>query len=116
MKLSVVIPAYNEEGSIAETITYLYNTLQKENIEHEIVVINDNSKDNTLQVLEALQASIPTLLFYTNPGPNGFGFATRFGLEKFTGDCVAIMMADLSDDPGDLVKFYFTIHHLYRFQ
>lgn len=107
MTLSVVIPAYNEEGSISETLTTLYQVLLKENIDHEIVVINDNSKDNTLQILEALQASIPTLVFYTNPGPNGFGFATRFGLEKFTGDCVAIMMADLSDDPGDLVKFYF---------
>src|SRR5882762_1092782 len=109
MKLSVVIPAYNEEGSIGETITILYDTLLKENIDHEIVVINDNSKDNTVQVLETLKTSIPTLIYYTNPGPNGFGYATRYGLEKFTGDCVAIMMADLSDDPADLVTFYFTM-------
>lgn len=109
MKLSVVIPAYNEGGSIGETITSLYQTLLKENIEHEIVVINDNSKDNTLQVLESLKASIPTLISYSNPGPNGFGFATRYGLEMFHGDCVAIMMADLSDDPADLVKFYITM-------
>jgi dolichol-phosphate mannosyltransferase len=114
MKLSVVIPTYNEEGSIAETITTLYETLKKENIDHEILVVNDNSKDNTLQILEQLKTSIPTLVFYTNAEPNGFGFATRFGLERFTGDCVAIMMADLSDDPADLVKFYFTmVEHNY---
>ena len=106
MKLSVVIPAYNEEGSIAETLTTLYATLVKENIDHEILVVNDSSKDNTLQILEELRQTIPTLVFYTNPGPNGFGYAIRYGLDRFSGDCVAIMMADLSDDPADLVKFY----------
>jgi dolichol-phosphate mannosyltransferase len=109
MKLSVVIPAYNEEGSIAETITTLYDTLSKENIDHEIVVVNDNSKDNTLVILEDLKQTVPTLAALTNSGPNGFGFAVRYGLENFSGDCVAIMMADLSDDPADLVKFYFTM-------
>ena len=109
MKLSVVIPAYNEEGSICETLNTLFLTLQKEGIEHEIVVVNDNSQDNTLQVLEGLKCTIPTLVVHTNPGPNGFGFAVRYGLEKFTGGCVAIMMADLSDNPADLVKFYFTM-------
>jgi len=106
MKLSVVIPAYNEEESITETVTTLYNKLREEQVPHEIVVVNDNSKDNTLQVLENLKNSIDTLVIYTNVGPNGFGFAVRYGLERFSGDCVAVMMADLSDSPADLVKFY----------
>jgi dolichol-phosphate mannosyltransferase len=106
MKLSVVIPAYNEEGSIADTLTALYAKLKAEGIDHEIVVTNDNSRDNTLQVLTNLQLQIPTLVFYTNPGPNGFGYAVRYGLERYSGDCVAVMMADLSDDPADLVLFY----------
>ena len=106
MKLSVVIPAYNEEESIGETLHTLYATLVRENIDHEIVVTNDNSKDNTLARLEALAREIPTLTVYTNPGPNGFGYAVRYGLERYQGDCVAVMMADLSDDPADLVCFY----------
>ncbi len=106
MKLSIVIPAHNEEESLTETLSTLYDTLQKENISHEIVVINDNSKDGTLSLLEKLQASIPTLVYYSNTGPNGFGYAVRYGLDRFTGDYVAIMMADLSDDPHDLVQFY----------
>lgn len=106
MKLSIVIPAYNEAGSITETISSLYNTLVNYKIENEIVVINDNSKDNTLEILENLSKDIPTLKYYTNAGPNGFGYAVRYGLERFNGDCVAIMMADLSDSPEDLVKFY----------
>ncbi|MHA8050435.1 glycosyltransferase family 2 protein [Aquirufa sp. ROCK-SH2] len=106
-KLSIVIPAYNEEGSIIETLSTLYDKLVKENIEHEIVVVNDNSKDNTLAILEELKStSIPTLTIYTNHGPNGFGYAVRYGLERFQGDMVAVVMADLSDDPADLVAYY----------
>jgi dolichol-phosphate mannosyltransferase len=106
MKLSIVLPAYNEEGSIEETLRTLYTKLQEEQIEHEIVVVNDNSKDNTLGLLTTIQETIPTLVVHTNLGPNGFGYAIRYGLERFQGDCVAIMMSDLSDDPADLVAFY----------
>lgn len=109
MKLSIVIPAYNEEESLRETLPQLYHTLKEVNISHEIFVTNDNSKDNTLGVLELLKETIPTLRFETNQGPNGFGYAIRYGLERFEGDCVAIMMADLSDSPSDLVRFYQTM-------
>jgi len=109
MKLSIVIPAYNEEESLRETLPQLYQTLKDANIPHEIFVTNDNSKDNTLNVLELLKETIPTLRYETNRGPNGFGYAIRYGLERFEGDCVAIMMADLSDSPMDLVRFYYTM-------
>lgn len=106
MKLSVIIPAHNEEGSIQETVSELHKTLLRENIEHEILVVNDNSNDSTESILKNLQAQIPSLVYYNNEVPNGFGFAVRYGLHHFTGDCVAVMMADLSDSPADLVKFY----------
>lgn len=107
LKLSVVIPAYNEEESITPTLRSLYQTLSKYGIPHEICVTNDNSKDGTLRVLTELAATeIPTLVPFTNPGPNGFGYAVRYGLERFTGDCVAVFMADMSDDPEDLVRYY----------
>ncbi len=110
MKLSIVIPAYNEADSLPETLTTLHEVLAKEQIPHEILVINDNSKDTTLQVLESLATKIPTLRYLTNPPPyNGFGYAVRKGLENFTGDCVALMMADLSDSPEDLVIYYRTL-------
>lgn len=106
MKLSIVIPAYNEEGNIEETLFCIYSKLYEKNIDHEILVINDNSHDDTLSILEKLKSSIPTLIVYTNTGHNGFGYAVRCGLERFTGECVAIMMADLSDSPDDLIMFY----------
>lgn len=106
MKLSVVIPAYNEAENIAETVTAIYDELKRSDIDHEILVVNDNSKDNTLAVLQHLSKSIPTLSIYSNNGPNGFGYAVRCGLDRFSGDCVAVVMADLSDAPEDIVRFY----------
>lgn len=106
MKLSVVIPAYNEMESLPETLRSIYAKLTAENIPHELLVVNDNSKDDTLLVLEELYKEMPTLVWYTNTGRNGFGMAVRYGLERFSGDCVALVMADLSDSPDDLVKFY----------
>jgi dolichol-phosphate mannosyltransferase len=113
MKLSIVIPAYNECESIPETLHTLYEALSKENIEHEILVVNDNSKDTTLAVLQKLQPLIPSLVVHTNAGPNGFGYAVRYGLERFTGDVVAVMMADLSDSPQDLITYYIKIQEGY---
>ena len=109
MKLSIVIPAYNEEGSIAETVESIEKALETIKIAHEILVVNDNSKDNTAKILEELSRKYSSVTYVTNPGPNGFGYAIRYGLDRFTGDCVAIMMGDLSDSPYDLIKFYTTM-------
>jgi len=109
LKLSIVIPAYNEAESITDTIAAIEQAFVGEPIEHEILVINDNSKDQTKAVLSGLSQKYPNLRFETNNGPNGFGYAVRYGLERFTGDCVAIMMADLSDSPLDLIQFYRTM-------
>ena len=101
MKLSVVIPAHDEQDNIVETVSYLYEKLAEDNIPHEILVVNDNSHDDTEKILQDLQTKIPTLVYYNNEPPNGFGFAVRCGLRNYQGDCVAIMMADLSDSPDD---------------
>lgn len=106
MKLSVVIPAHNEEDCIEKTILGINEELKKANIPHEILVVNDNSSDNTEEVLSVLTSKINELRYLNNAPPNGFGFAVRHGLDNFTGDAVAIMMADASDSPSDLVKFY----------
>jgi dolichol-phosphate mannosyltransferase len=106
MKLSVLIPAHNEEGAIALSIHQIHAALSDNNIPHEILVVNDNSKDGTEEILKELKTEIETLNYVNNPGANGFGHAVRFGLENFSGDCVAVMMGDMSDSPADLVKFY----------
>jgi dolichol-phosphate mannosyltransferase len=110
MKLSVVIPASNEEGSIATAVRDLSLRLSDEAVEHEIIVVNDGSTDNTELVLQKLALEIPSLRYHNNPPPNGYGFAVRKGLEFMTGDAVAIFMADGSDSSKDLVRFYRTLN------
>jgi dolichol-phosphate mannosyltransferase len=104
--LSVLIPVHDEEGHIAGTVTALAAALRAAAIKFEILVVNDNSRDRTAQILAELAPSHPELRVVDNAPPNGFGFAIRRGLSEFRGDAVAIVMADLSDDPADLVRFY----------
>jgi dolichol-phosphate mannosyltransferase len=104
--LSVVIPAHNEEGRIARTVQDLYRALSGAGIAHEILVVNDNSQDGTEAILLDLRRTVPTLRHINNTPPNGFGFAVRAGLMAFKGDAIAIVMADASDSPDDLVTYY----------
>lgn len=90
MRLSVVIPAHNEEGAIGGTVAALVTRLNAEKIPHEIVVVNDNSSDGTEPLLRKLCDTMPTLRYVNNEPPNGFGFAVRKGLEIFEGDAVAV--------------------------
>jgi dolichol-phosphate mannosyltransferase len=106
MRLSVVIPAYNEAGSIADTVTVVADRLRAEQIDHEIVCVDDSSTDHTADEIKRLAADDPAIRYVASPYPNGFGHAVRAGLDVFTGDAVAIMMADLSDDPEDLVSYF----------
>ncbi|HET7052910.1 MAG TPA: glycosyltransferase family 2 protein [Solirubrobacterales bacterium] len=105
MKLSVVIPAHNEEGSIAETLASLVSRLDAERIEHEVIVVDDSSTDRTAATVEAFATEHPQVRCLPSPYRNGFGFAVRAGLEAFEGDAVAIVMADGSDSPRDLVAY-----------
>ena len=104
--LSVLIPAHDEEAVIAGTVENFAAALVAADIPHEILVINDNSRDGTEAILLELETRIPTLRHLNNEPPNGFGFAIRRGLAEFRGACVALVMADASDDPQDLVAFY----------
>ncbi len=104
--LSVVIPAHNEEGHIAATVRGLADALRQAGIDYEILVVNDNSSDGTERILATLSAADPGVRYINGAPPNGFGFAVRRGLAEFRGEAVAIVMADGSDDPADLVAFY----------
>jgi dolichol-phosphate mannosyltransferase len=104
--LSVVIPAHNEAGSIEETVTGLVDVLDAEDVEHEIVVVDDSSSDATADLVAALGQQDARIRCVRSPYPSGFGFTVRAGLDCFAGDAVAIVMADGSDSPADLVRYY----------
>lgn len=113
MLYSIVVPAYNEERNIGPTLTALGNALRAEQIPFEIVVVNDSSRDSTAATVEAMRDAIPEIRLVHNTPPNGLGRAVRCGLRHFTGDVVAIVMADLSDDPADVVACYRKIEEGY---
>ncbi len=106
MKLSVVIPACNEEDGIVVTVKGLLETFTRYGLDAEILVINDHSRDGTEAVLQDLDRLHPEVRYRNNAYPRGFGFAVRTGLETFTGDAAAVVMADASDDPEDVVRFF----------
>jgi dolichol-phosphate mannosyltransferase len=108
VNLSVVIPAHNEAEVVEPTLRALIDQLGPEGIEFEILVVDDASTDGTGDVVRRVAERDPRVRVVRNEGPNGFGFAVRTGLEEFTGDAVAIVMADGSDDPRD-VAFYLRV-------
>lgn len=106
LRLSVVIPAYNEEQNLPRTIGDLQLALREEMIPYEIVVVNDNSRDGTERVVRELMTLDADLRIVNRRPPGGFGRAIRTGLDEATGDVVCIVMADSSDHPEDVVAYY----------
>ena len=105
-KLSVIIPARNEALNLKECISEICQELTHHSIDFEILVIDDGSTDNTINIIKDIRKSVSFVRCITNDRDNGFGRAVRLGLENFTGDAVAIMMADRSDSPKDLVTYW----------
>ena len=105
--LSVVIPARDEEESLPSTLADLTACLEREGVPHEIVVVDDGSRDRTWEVLQELKAKHPALAPTRNEsGSHGFGRAVIWGLDHSRGDAVVIMMADASDAPEDAVTYW----------
>jgi dolichol-phosphate mannosyltransferase len=134
-KLSVIIPARDEDGCIASTVEHLHLELDLRGVPHEIIVVDDGSKDRTWEILQKeaarLNATPPSSLSdlqtptsaqetrhtslatrhkilhcVQNPGPHGFGRAITLGLDSMTGDAAVIFMADESDDCRDVVRYW----------
>jgi dolichol-phosphate mannosyltransferase len=106
MKLSIVMPAQNEEGSVAKTVEGVVAALEGEGIDYEVVVVNDDSEDSTEAVVAAMGEQNPRIRVHRSHNERGFGNAIRAGLDVFAGDAVAIVMADASDNPRDLVLYH----------
>jgi dolichol-phosphate mannosyltransferase len=103
--LSVVIPAHNEAASIGGTLRDIAHALERAEVDYEILVVDDASTDGTAVVVQDLTAGNPRVRCLSSHNPPGYGYAVRAGLDSFRGDAVAIVMADGSDDPADVVRY-----------
>lgn len=103
MKLSVIIPAYNEEDNIADVIGRLEKSLD---IPHELIVVNDHSCDNTAKRVKELSARYPNLRLVDNPLDKGFANAVKTGFKNAGADVVIPVMADLCDDLSTLKDMF----------
>jgi dolichol-phosphate mannosyltransferase len=106
VKLSVVIPARNEAGSLAATVREVTSTLSAAGVDHEVIVVDDGSDDGTVELAEALARELTALRVVRSPYGHGFGLTVRAGIESFSGDALAVFMADGSDDARDLVVYH----------
>ena len=100
--LSIIIPAHNEEENLKNIFDYFNQAMSI--VDHEIIIINDFSTDNTLGKANELFESKKNFKIYNNK-KKGLGGAINLGIEKSNGTKIAIMMADLSDDINDLKTY-----------
>lgn len=114
MKLSIVIPARNEEGCVEETLILILKELRGAQIPCELIVIDDGSIDSTNAIVHRLALSNPEIVLVENQGRHGFGMAIRAGISHATGEAIAVMMADGSDSPADLVQYYLKVSEGYE--
>lgn len=103
--ISIVIPAYNEEEVIEETVTSLAAAMDQSGMSYELRLVDDGSKDGTWRTCERLAQKHPSVRAMRNPGPGGFGMAVRAGLSAFEGDGVIVVTADGSDSPRDVLAY-----------
>ncbi len=99
MKLSIVIPVYNEERTVEEIIAIV----RKVPYDKELLVVDDGSTDSTREILKQYEGDAEVKVFY-QPQNMGKGAALRRGFEEATGDIVLIQDADMEYDPGDYPK------------
>ena len=101
--LSVIIAAYNEANTIAQTLAKLYDVLETLNCSSEIIVVESNSTDKTREILQSIEHQLNLKLVFQDH-PQGKGSAVRLGMRQMSGDVFLIYDADAEYDPADIPK------------
>ncbi len=105
MRLSVIIPAYNEEKRIGETLKSIDAYLRRQNYDYEIIVVSDGSKDETARLVRGLETEIKGLRLIDNPDNHGKGYVVKQGMLEARGDLRLFTDADNSTSIDHLDKF-----------
>lgn len=101
MKLSVVIPVYNEKNTIKKILSKVQSVA---GIEKEIIMVDDGSTDGTVEILKDIQKNNPDVVMHFKEKNRGKGHTLKIGFALTTGDYVIVQDADLEYDPEDYKK------------
>lgn len=104
MRLSLVIPCYNEEKNIPLILDRFQQVIYQEDL--EILLVNNGSTDHTADVLEQLLPTYPFARTILVPINQGYGYGIRQGLKEATGMFIGWTHADMQTDPADVIKAY----------
>lgn len=110
-QLSIVVPCFNEEGNVVAIMDHLAGTTRGAGLNAEIILVDDNSLDNTYAVGAEHAWRYPNVKMLTKGYPRGMGNAVRFGLDYASSDIVVVTMADGSDDLSVLPTLYRKVRH-----
>ena len=103
MKLSIIVPVYNEEKTVEWLLKKLVS-LKIPKVEKEIIVVDDGSVDTTVIKISRIRSKTPSIKLIKHKQNQGKGSAIKTGLERVTGDYIVIQDADLEYNPLDIVK------------
>lgn len=104
--LSVIIPAYNEENRIKETLGEVYSYLTRQNYSWEVIVVSDGSKDRTVEVVSEFISNKPEISLIANTKNHGKGYVVRQGMLQAEGDYRLFTDADNSTSIDQIEKFW----------
>lgn len=99
MKLSIIVPVYNEAKTILEIIEKIQNVNLQAGVSKEIIIVNDGSTDGTTEKLRSLESSHPGIMILSQTPNQGKTAAVKFGIAKASGDFILIQDADMEYDP-----------------
>lgn len=101
MKLSILVPVYNERAVVERSLSQVIAAPLPENMERELILVDDCSTDGTSAILERLAAAQPCIRLFRHPVNRGKGAAVRTAIQKATGDFCLVQDADLEYDPSE---------------
>ncbi|PLX14226.1 MAG: glycosyltransferase, partial [Marinilabiliales bacterium] len=106
MDVSIVVPLYNEEESLAELLAWIEQVMGQNKLSYEVVMVDDGSKDQSLQVVNDLKKKYPEIKGIKFQRNYGKSAALHTGFQETMGDVVITMDADLQDSPEEIPELY----------